>query len=137
MGGLPQCAQGENDERKASFYWPFNEGVQIDDINMREKGWQPYRETEFPGEGSYALFPGMVESQFVAYELDGGLYMAAYDEKRGIKNIDIVPLENCVRLKIRTYAGGEFGADYATDFDVVTTPLRAAGSRRRTCTACG
>ena len=64
---FPQIAlKGENDERKASFYWPFNEGVQIDDINMREKGWQPYRETEFPGEGSYALFPGMVESQFVA-----------------------------------------------------------------------
>ena len=123
---FPQIAlKGENDERKASFYWPFNEGVQIDDINMREKGWQPYRETEFPGEGSYALFPGMVESQFVAYELDGGLYMAAYDEKRGIKNIDIVPLENCVRLKIRTYAGGEFGADYATDFDVVTTPFES------------
>ncbi len=106
--------------RKASFYWPYNEGVQVDDIDLRETSGWGSRDPEFPGEGSFALFPGMVESQFVAYELEGGVYLGAHDEKRGLKNIDFLPLDGCVRLKMRVYAGGSFGEDYRTDFDVVT-----------------
>ena len=30
-----------------------------------------------------------------------------------------MPLEGCVRLKMRIYAGGSFGGDYETDFDTV------------------
>ena len=108
----------ERDGRKASFYWPYNEGVQVDDIDFREASGWGSRDTEFPGQGSYALFPGMVESQFVAYELDGGVYLGAHDKKRGLKNIDFMPLESCVRLKMRIYAGGSFGGNYETDFDV-------------------
>ena len=105
--------------QKCSVYWPYNEGVQIDDVDFRQQsGWRS-REPEFPGEGSYALFPGMVESQFVAWELTGGVYLGAHDEKRGLKNIDCVPLDDCVRLKIKTYAGGDFGQDYETAFDTV------------------
>lgn len=109
----------EREGRKASFYWPYNEGVQIDDIDLREASGWGHCDTEFPGMGKYALFPGMVESQFVAYELAGGVYLGAHDKKRGLKNIDFMPLEGCVRLKMRIYAGGDFGADYETDFDVV------------------
>jgi len=110
----------ECDGLKASFYWPYNEGVQVDDIDLRESSGWGSRDPEFPGEGSFALFPGMVESQFVAYELGGGVYLGAHDPQRGLKNIDFLPIEGCVRLKMRIYAGTEFGADYRTDFDVVT-----------------
>ena len=109
----------EREGRKARFYWPYNEGAQVDDIDLRESSGWGSRDPEFPGEGSFALFPGMVESQFVAYELDGGLYLGAHDAQRGLKNIDFLPLDGCVRLKMRIYAGGDFGADYRTDFDVV------------------
>ena len=110
----------ESQGRKASFYWPYNEGVQVDDIDLRETSGWGSRDPEFPGEGSFALFPGMVESQFVAYELEGGVYLGAHDERRGLKNIDFLPLDGCVRLKMRVYAGGGFGEDYRTEFDVVT-----------------
>lgn len=110
----------EKDGRKASFYWPYNEGAQVDDIDLREASGWGSRDPEFPGEGLFALFPGMVESQFVACELDGGVYLGAHDGRRGLKNIDFLPLEGCARLKMRIYAGGDFGEDYRTDFDVVT-----------------
>lgn len=123
--GAPEWIDGpqvplrrEENGRKASFYWPYNEGVQIDDIDLREQSGWGSREPEFPGRGNYALFPGMVESQFVAYELGGGVYLGAHDAKRGLKNIDCVPLKDCVRLKMRVYLGGEFGANAQTDFDV-------------------
>lgn len=107
------------DGQKCSVYWPYNEGVQIDDVDYRQQfGWAS-REPEFPGEGAFALFPGMVESQFVAWEMTGGVYLGAHDEKRGLKNIDCVPRDDFVRLKIKTYAGGDFGQDYETDFDTV------------------
>lgn len=94
--------------------------MQIDDIDLREQTWLRHRDPVFPGEGSYALFPGMVESQFVAYELDGGLYLGAHDPKRGLKNIDIVTEGDQVYLKLRIYTGATFGEDYQTDFDIVT-----------------
>lgn len=108
----------EREGCKASFYWPYNEGVQVDDIDLREASGWGSRDPEFPGEGSFALFPGMVESQFVAYELGGGVYLGAHDARRGLKNIDFLPEEGCVRLKMRIYAGGDFGGEYETDFDV-------------------
>lgn len=105
---------------KARFYWPYNEGVQIDDIDLREATWWGHCEPEYPGMGKYALFPGMVESQFVACELKKGIYLGAHDPERGIKNIDIIGREDHARLKMRIYAGGEFEEDYCTAFDVVT-----------------
>ncbi len=115
----PQIAlKKESAGRKATFYWPYNEGVQIDDIDLRQRSGWGSREPEFPGEGSFALFPGMVESQFVAYELDGGAMLSAQDERRGLKNIDCVPMQDAARLKMRIYAGGDFGRDWAADYDV-------------------
>lgn len=108
----------ERDGRKASFYWPYMEGTQVDDIELRERSPRPGCDAEFPFQGVYGLFPGWVESQFVAYELGAGLCLAAHDEKRGLKNIDFLPLEHGARLKMRIYAGAGFGADYALDYDV-------------------
>lgn len=115
---IPLCRETELE--KGHLYWPYNEGFQIDDIDLREQTSWKSREPEFPGEGSYALFPGMVESQFIAWELAGGVYLGAHDAQRGLKNIDCVPLDGGVRLKIKIYAGKNFGENYATDFDVVT-----------------
>ena len=117
---FPQVALKKEDaQKKCSVYWPYNEGVQIDDIDFRESTSWRSREPEFPGEGAYALFPGMVESQFVAWELDGGVYLGAHDDQRGLKNIDCMPVNGGVRLKIKTYAGGDFGQDYESAFDTV------------------
>ncbi len=87
----------------------LNEGLLIDDISEKQRTSQFYKELEYPSQGLYAMFPAVVESQFLAYYDDAcGLYIAAEDKERAIKGIDFEPLDNdAIRMHLRLYPGVE------------------------------
>ena len=109
----------KDDGRSASVFWPYNEGVQIDDLSLRDQTWFAYREPVFPQNSLLGLFPAMVQSQFIAYQGDAGVYLGAHDSGMGPKNIDFSVDGDAVRLKMRVYAGGDFGRDWDMDYDIV------------------
>lgn len=104
--------------------FPYNEGAIVDDLELREKSWFRSFEPEYPSSGSYAMFPNMVQSQFLCYLFDGhGLYMGAEDEARGVKGIDFRPAVEGdftnVSMRFRLFCGVERGTDYEMPFDMV------------------
>lgn len=108
---------------EGEILFPYNEGVLIDDLRQREHSGFRHFEPEYPSSGSYAVFPNMVQSQFLCYLFDGhGLYMGAHDAERGVKGIDFLPAgteEQGVTMRFRLFCGAERGADYRMDYDIV------------------
>ena len=86
-----------------------NEGMLIEDIKLKENFYPyKYRPMNYPSEGLYAMFPAVVQSQFLTYYDDvAGIYMAAEDALRAIKGIDFGPLEDSIKLQFRLYPGIE------------------------------
>lgn len=102
--------------------YPYNEGVLIDDDNLRAPCHLQHFEPEYPSQGAYGMFPNMVCSQFMAYLFDGhGLYVGAHDETRAPKAIDYYAIDENKNIKIefRTYSGKSYGEDFETEFDTV------------------
>lgn len=86
-----------------------NEGMLIEDIKLKEN-FYPYkfRPLNYPSEGLYAMFPAVVQSQFLSYYDDCvGIYMAAEDNERSIKGIDFGPVDDAIKLQFRLYPGIE------------------------------
>ena len=102
--------------------FPYNEGVLVEDDDLRAPCHLQHLEPEYPSLGSFGMFPNMVQSQFLAYLFDGhGLYIGAHDEKRAPKAIDYYAVdgEKNIKIEFRTYSGKGYGEDFATDFDTV------------------
>lgn len=84
-----------------------NEGMLIEDIKLKEN-FYPYkfRPLNYPSEGLYAMFPAVVQSQFLSYYDDcAGIYMAAEDSERSIKGIDFGPVGDAIKLQFQLYPG--------------------------------
>lgn len=84
-----------------------NEGMLIEDIKLKEN-FYPYkcRPLNYPSEGLYAMFPAVVQSQFLSYYDDvAGIYIAAEDAERSIKGIDFGPKDNSIKLQFKLYPG--------------------------------
>lgn len=87
--------------------WPFNEGVLIEDIALRESGFLRYKEPNYPSRGIDGIFPAIVPSQFMAYyDEQGGLYLGAHDAEGHVKCIEFYPEGDGIRLQFRLYPGG-------------------------------
>ncbi len=100
--------------------WPLNEGVLVSRYADREDSFLRYREPEYPSEGSYGVYPNMVESQFIAYLSDGkGVYLGAHDETCGTKSIDFKQTDDCIYIRVRAFTDTAFGEDYISDYDTV------------------
>ena len=86
-----------------------NEGMLIEDIKLKENFYPyKYRPLDYPSEGLYAMFPAVVQSQFLSYYDDtAGIYIAAEDSSRGIKGIDFGPLGDEIKLQFKLYPGIE------------------------------
>lgn len=97
-----------------------NEGLIIEDMALKEKVF-PYRELCYPSRGLGAMFPAVVQSQFMAYYDDrAGLYFAAEDPERSIKGIDYRTDGNGIRLQFKLYPGIESAVtEYEIPFAVV------------------
>lgn len=88
-----------------------NEGMLIEDIKLKEN-FYPYkfRSLDYPSEGLYAMFPAVVQSQFLSYYDDtAGIYIAAEDTERTVKGIDFGPLGDAIKLQFKLYPGIEKG----------------------------
>ena len=102
--------------------YPYNEGVLVDDDDLRAPSHLQHVEPTYPSLGSNGVFPNMVFAQFMAYLFDGnGLYIGAHDKERGVKAIDYyaVDAEKNIKIEIRLYSGKSFGEDFAPDYDMV------------------
>lgn len=97
--------------------WPFNEGVLIEDVTVRESSFLRYREPNYPSRGTDGIYPAIVPSQFMAYyDNSGGLYLGAHDPDGHVKSVEFYPDEDGIRLQFRLYPGG--GAS-AMSYDMV------------------
>lgn len=102
--------------------YPYNEGVLVEDNDLRATCHLAHLEPEYPSQGSFGIFPNMVCSQFLAYLFDGhGLYVGAHDEDRALKGIDYYAIDEDknIKIEIRLYSGKNYGEDFAPAYDVV------------------
>ena len=99
----------------ARIVYPYNEGALIEDIHRHT-----YREPDYPSYASFDMFPNMVCSQFLLYLTEGrGLYFAAHDPARGVKQISFYEDRGGVALQIRGYCGLEPGESYESPYPCV------------------
>ena len=102
--------------------FPYNEGVLIDDDNLRAPCHLQHQEPNYPSQGSFAMFPNMVQSQFLAYLFEGyGLYIGAHDETRAPKEIDFYSIdeEKNIKVEIRLYSGKGYGEEFSSGYEMV------------------
>ena len=103
----------------SKILFPYNEGVLVSNITARENSGFKHFEPEYPSLGSYAMYPGMVCSPFLAYLSDkGNLYIGVHDKENNTKHIDFYREDGGVKLVVRIYPGIS-GGNYTTEFDTV------------------
>ena len=120
--------RGEGGQLNGEILYPYNEGVLVDSMQMRQKSWFRSREPQYPSQGSYPVFPNMICSQMMAYLYGGeeerrALYFGAHDARRGVKAIDFRPVGDGVEMIFRYYCGVDNGADYEAGFPLVLRAL--------------
>ena len=104
---------------KAKMLWPYNEGVLVDDIRLKELTLG-YQKPNYPCAGNFGIYPNMVQSQFLAYLYEkGGLYIGFHDTKHSVKEIDFIEKDNRVKLQAALFGGLCYGDDFVMDYDVV------------------
>lgn len=85
---------------------PYNEGVLIDDIDLRYQNEQGYTEPKYPSEGKFAMCPGMMSTPLMAViNSPMSIYFAAHDSEKNTRNIDFYRYEDGVKLQMRLYPG--------------------------------
>lgn len=100
--------------------WGYNEGVVVDDLKVKEKDYG-FSEPGYPSSAVAALYPAMVQTQFMAYYNDeSGMYIGAHDGAGNLKGIDFYPYESGIMLHMRHYCGGNYGESYTMPYDTVT-----------------
>lgn len=109
----------EDNGGKSKILFPYNEGAIVKDITARENSGFKHFEPKYPSLGSFAMYPGMVCSPFLAYLSDkGNIYIGAHDKQNNTKHIDFYRTNGGVKLVVRVYPGIE-GGIYSTDFNTV------------------
>lgn len=101
--------------------WGFSEGVEIEDTDLREKYCGPqYCEAQYPSDWVMGIFPGIVQTQFMAY-YDGihGFYVGAHDQEENVKAIDWYTMNNGIKLQFRQFTGLYSGEDYKMNYYMV------------------
>lgn len=119
---FPQIAVANNLSADGyKILWGFNEGVLVDSMEERERKF-PYMEPEYPSKGLMALYPAVVETQFMAYLNEkSGLYFAAHDAEDCLKGVDFYRInDDNILLQFRHFCGCNPGEKYAMTYSVVT-----------------
>lgn len=118
----PQIAvPNDLSETGYKILWGFNEGVLVDSMEERERIF-PYMEPEYPSKGLMALYPAVVETQFMAYlNNESGLYFGAHDADDCLKGVDFYRInENDILLQFRNFCGCNPGEEYVMSYPIVT-----------------
>ncbi len=104
------------------IFWPAQEGVVIEDINIRENGIFKYRPIEYPNLlGWNGVYPSSAQTQFMAYySRAGGLYMAAHDDNYHVKGIEFHKEgDNGIKLEYHLFSTGAGKGTYRLPYDLV------------------
>lgn len=105
---------------KSKILWGYNEGVIVDDLTHKEAGDYRFKEPGYPTSPIAHIYPGMVETQFMAYfDEVTGLYFGAHDKDGHLKNIDFYPYKNGIMLHFRHYCGCGYGESYEMPYAMV------------------
>ena len=124
---LPALKENNPTGNGGKMLHPYNEGVLVSDMTLRDTTDFRYWDPEYPSIGCYSLFPNMLQSQMMAYLWeDMGLYLGAHDNNRGVKALDFYQCEGGVALQMRLFCGVDFGESYTMDYPIV---WRAVGNR--------
>ncbi len=119
---LPKLVVNNTDGNGGRILFPYNEGVLVSDLDLRERTRFTHVDAEYPSMGKYSVFPNMICSQMLAYLWDdAGLYIGAHDEKRGVKEIDFLKEAEGVTLRFRLFCGTDFGEKFETEYPIVFT----------------
>ena len=103
----------------SKILWGFNEGVLIDNMAMKEKGWG-YFEPTYPSKGIAAIFPAIVETQFMAYYNDvSGIYFATHDNTNSLKGINFLTDNGGIKFEFRHFTGCDFNEEYYSPYPTV------------------
>lgn len=117
---LPPLSDNTPEGDGGRILYPYNEGVLVSDLALRESAGFGYREPEYPSLGSYAVFPNMISSQMIAYLWkDVGLYLGAHDPRRAVKGIDFRGDRGGITLQLRLFCGTDFGETFETDYPII------------------
>lgn len=104
----------------SKLFWPAMEGVIIDDINIRDNTFIKYGHVGYPSKGWDGFYPGACPMQFMAYyNKDGGLYLAAHDDKFNVKSIEYHSAEDGIRMEYRLFPGVTDNTVYKYEYDMV------------------
>ena len=104
------------------IFWPAQEGVVIEDINLMEEGLRKYRPIEYPNLlGWIGLYPSSAQMQFMAYySSKGGLYMASHDDKFNVKGIEYCKAgNNGIKMEYHLFTTGAGKGTYKLPYDMV------------------
>ncbi len=124
---LPILADNNTEQNGGRILFPYNEGVLVSDLNLREGSIFAHKDAEYPSQGWFAVFPNMVCSQMLAYLWnDVGLYIGAHDKKRGVKEIDFLREADGVTLRFRLFCGTDFGEEFSTDYSIIFSMIDGA-----------
>lgn len=117
---VPNKLKGTDGDKGAEIFWGFNEGVVVDDLRKRENSWFPYEPPEYPSKGTAGVYPGAVETQFMAYyDRESGLYIGAHDAQGHVKGIDFYAVGDGIKLQFRLFTGLDAGQDFYMDYGLV------------------
>ncbi|NLO36586.1 MAG: hypothetical protein GX112_09570 [Clostridiaceae bacterium] len=86
---------------QSQIFVPFTEGCIVDDINRPRLKEHPL---QYPSSGGEPIYPGAMTMQYMAY-YDGvhGLYFAAHDTASMPKAIECFPVNDGIRLAIKSF----------------------------------
>lgn len=110
----PCISVRETSSEDEGILWPYNEGGFFSDASKHT-----YIEPEYPSQGNYGMYPGMVLTPFIAQVTHGGgVYFGAHDPARNTRQIDFRKTEDGIHLQVRLYPGAEKGS-YASGDETV------------------
>lgn len=90
-----------------TLFWPYLDGIEVTDVSRRSGSVRPLGFRDRNWTGSYPLYPGCCQMQFlVAYKDDKGVYFSAVDDRHTPKQVDWERIgDKKVRLSLLTFCG--------------------------------
>ncbi|MGQ8334911.1 DUF6259 domain-containing protein [Sunxiuqinia sp. A32] len=104
------------------IFWPAQEGVVIEDINIREEGIRKYQPIEYPNLlGWIGMYPSSAQTQFMAYySSQGGLYMATHDDQCHPKGIEYCKTgRNGIKMEYHLFTTGAGKGKHKLPYNMV------------------
>ncbi len=102
---FPLVSVKETSSEDEGILWPYNEGAFYNDAS-KHYCFEP----EYPSQGNYGMYPGMVLTPFIAQvSRNGGVYLGAHDPDHNTRQVDFSKTEEGIHFRFRLYPGADKG----------------------------